>query len=212
MVGDVRVRGLEQESEPQVYLPPQQVDTNSLVYYAPKDLVVRSATATSALMPEIRRIMHETDSRQPISNVQTLNDVVAGDTASRASQLRVLEILAAIALLLATVGIHGLLSFTVARREQEIGVRVALGATPSVILSRFLIDGFLLGAGGAIPGVAIAYAAGRGMQTILAGVGPGDPLTMGVSVALCGAATVLGCLRPALRAARTDPIAALRSE
>jgi putative ABC transport system permease protein len=180
--------------------------------YIPKDLVIRTTSPAGTLVPEIRRIVREADRLQPISNIQTLADVVAADTASRAAQLRVLEILAAIALLLATVGIHGLLSFTVSRRSQEIGVRVALGAKPSRILSMFLRDGVLLGLGGLVPGVLIAYAAGRGMQALLVGVSPSDPLTVLASVGLCGAATIVGCLRPALRASRTDPIAALRSE
>jgi predicted permease len=212
IVGDVRWRGLEQPSEPQVYVPPKQVDSLSLLYYAPKDLVIRTSASVAQLMPEIRRIVHEADPHQPISNVQMLTDVVAANTASRAAQLRVLEILAAIALLLATVGIHGLLSFTVSKREQEIGVRVALGAKPSGILSMFLREGILLSAGGILPGVAIAYAAGRGMGALLVGVAPNDPLTVVVGVTLCAGATILGSLRPALRASRTDPIAALRAE
>jgi putative ABC transport system permease protein len=212
VVGDVRMRGLEQTSEPQVYLPDRQADSAFLMGYIPKDLVIRTTSPAGTLVPEIRRIVRQADRLQPISNIQTLADVVAADTASRAAQLRVLEILAAIALLLATVGIHGLLSFTVSRRSQEIGVRVALGAKPSRILSMFLRDGVLLGLGGLVPGVLIAYAAGRGMQALLVGVSPSDPLTVLASVGLCGAATIVGCLRPALRASRTDPIAALRSE
>ncbi len=212
VVGDVRMRGLEQSSEPQVYLPDLQADPAFLMGYIPKDVVIRSTSSVASLMPEIRRIVREADRLQPISNVQMLSDVVAADTASRAAQLRVLEILAAVALLLATVGIHGLLSFTVSRRSQEIGVRLALGAKPSRILSMFLRDGVVLGLGGLVPGVAIAYAAGRGMQALLVGVSPLDPLTLFASVGLCAAATIVGCLRPALRASRTDPMAALRAE
>jgi ABC-type antimicrobial peptide transport system permease subunit len=212
VVGDVRMRGLEQLSEPQVYLPDLQADSSFLMGYVPKDLVIRATSPAVLLMPEIRRIVREADRLQPISNVQMLADVVAADTASRAAQLRVLEILAAIAIMLATVGIHGLLSFTVSRRSQEIGVRVALGAKPSRILSMFLREGLVLGLGGLVPGVAIAYAAGRGMQALLVGVSPSDPLTVFASVALCASATIAGCLLPALRASRTDPIAALRSE
>jgi predicted permease len=212
VVGDVRMRGLEQTSEPQVYLPDRQADSAFLMGYIPKDLVIRTTSPAGTLVPEIRRIVRQADRLQPISNIQTLADVVAADTASRTAQLRVLEILAAIALLLATVGIHGLLSFTVSRRSQEIGVRVALGAKPSRILSMFLRDGVLLGLGGLVPGLLIAYGAGRGMQTLLVGVSPSDPLTVVASVGLCAAATIVGCLRPALRASRTDPIAALRSE
>jgi predicted permease len=212
IVGNVRVRGLEQSTEPQVYLPPEQVDSGMLSFYSPKDLVIRTASPAARLLPDIRRIVREADPSQPISNVQLLTDVVADETASRASQLRVLEILAAIALLLASVGIHGLLSFAVSRRAQEIGVRVALGAQPSGILSMFLREGVLLCLGGLVPGIAIAYGAARAMRVLLAGIAPADPLTLSVAVCVCAFVAIAACVRPALRAARTDPIAALRSE
>ncbi|HEX3865790.1 MAG TPA: ABC transporter permease [Gemmatimonadaceae bacterium] len=212
VVGDVRVRGLEQSAEPQVYLPPEQIDSASLSFYSPKDLVIRTSSPAAVLVPEVRRVVREIDPLQPISDVQMLADVVSDQTASRASQLRILEILAVIALVLAAVGLHGVLSFAVSRRAQEIGVRVALGAEPAGIVAMFLREGILLCIGGLVPGVAIAYAAGRGMQALLAGVAPGDPVTMIAGVALCAGATILGCARPALRAARTDPVSALRAE
>ncbi|MEP6493709.1 MAG: ABC transporter permease [bacterium] len=212
VVGDVRHRGFEQTSEPQVYVPPKQVRPSVLTYYSPKDLAIRSSLSPSQLLPEVRRIVREADPLQPISNVQTMDEIVTSQTASRRAQLRVLGILAAIALLLASVGIHGLLSFAVSRRTQEIGVRVALGAERSGILAMFLREGLLLGLGGVVPGVAIAYVAGRGMEALLAGVHPADPLTVFAGVALCCLATLVGCLRPALRASRIDPIEALRAE
>jgi predicted permease len=212
VVGDVRVRGFEQSSEPQVYLPTQQVEDGNVIFYAPKDLVLRSSTSAAALLPEIRQLVRQADPQQPISDIQTLANVVGGQTAPRVAQLRVLEILAAIALLLATVGIHGLLSFAVSRRQQEIGVRVALGAGQVKILSMFVREGLLLGLGGLVPGVLIAYAAGRGMEALLAGVRPADPLTVITAVSLCGIATLVGCLRPAFRASRVDPSSALRAE
>jgi len=138
--------------------------------------------------------------------------VVAGETASRAAQLRVLGALAAIALLLAGVGLHGLLSFTVSRRSQEIGVRVALGAESGTILRMVLGEGLTLAIGGLIPGIAVAYAAGRAMQAVLAGVAPGDPATFTVAAIACLVTAVAGCLRPALKASSVDPTTALRAE
>ncbi len=212
VVGDVRVRGLEQPSEPQVYLPAAQGDSGLLSYYAPRDLVIRLASASTRVTPEVRRIVQSVDPSQPISDTRMLTDVVDDDTASRAAQLRVLEILAAIALLLATAGIHGLLSFTVSQRRQEIGVRMALGAEPASIVWAFLRRGALLGVGGAVPGLVVAYVAAHSMQVLLVGVAPGDPATLAAAAAVCIVATLLGCLRPALVAARTDPIAALKAE
>jgi putative ABC transport system permease protein len=212
IVGDVRVRGLEQQSEPQVYVPYNQVEAGSLLYYAPKDLVIRSSSSPTLLLPRIRRIVRAADPAQPISNVRTMADIVAGETASRLGQLRVLGMLAAIALLLAAVGIHGLLSFTVSRRTQEIGVRVALGAESRQIMSMVMREGLLLSLAGVVPGVAIAYAAGRAMQALLAGVRPNDPIALTVAIGATCLTALLGCARPALRASRVDPTEALRAE
>jgi putative ABC transport system permease protein len=212
VVGDIRVRGLEQQSEPQLYLPYGQVDSGSVVFYTPKDLVVRSSAPMMTLLPEIRRIVHAADPSQPISDVRTMEAIVANETASRLGQLRVLGMLAAVALLLAAVGIHGLLSFTVSRRTQEIGVRVALGAESRQILSMVMREGLLLSAAGVIPGLAIAYAAGRGMEALLVGVRPTDPLALTVAIGVTCLTALLGCARPALRASRVDPTEALRAE
>lgn len=212
VVGDIRVRGLEQQSEPQLYLPYQQSDSGSLGGYVPKDLVVRSSSPESVLLPQIRRIVQAADPSQPISNVRTMEEVVANETASRVGQLRVLAMLAAIALLLAAVGIHGLLSFTVSRRTQEIGVRVALGAESRQIMNMVIREGLLLSLAGVVPGLAIAYAAGRGMEALLVGVRPNDPIALTVAITATCLTALLGCARPALRASRVDPTEALRAD
>ena len=212
VVGNVRNRGLERESEPQVYLPARQVEDSSLIYYAPKDLLVRSSLPLASLLPVVRRIVHAIDPEQPISDASMMAAVVADQTASRAAQLRVLGILAAVALLLAGVGIHGLLAFAVSTRLQEIGVRLALGARSGTITRMILCEGLLLAIGGLLPGVLVAYAAGRAMQSLLVGVEPGDAATFAGATMVCLVTTVFGCLRPALRASRVDPITALRSE
>lgn len=214
VVGDVRVRGLERPSEPQVYLPYQQVDDGSLIGYFPKDLVVRTAGASGAgaLLPRIREIIKAADPEQPISNVRMVSEIVAEETAPRRTQLRLLGALAAIALLIAGLGIHGLLTFTVSKRTQELGVRRALGAQAGQIIGLVLREGLLLALIGITIGVAVAYAAARGMSALLFGIRPEDPLTMAAAMALCLATAMVGCLRPALHAARVDPLAALRAE
>lgn len=212
VVGNVRFRGIERQSEPQVYLPARQVLDSMLVYYAPNDLVVRATVSPTSLVPAIRQIVRAIDPEQPLSDVQTMTDVVAAQTASRAAQLRVLGILALVALLLAGVGLHGLLAFTVSTRSQEIGVRLALGAQSRTIARMILREGLVLTVAGVVPGVAIAYVGGRAMQSLLVGVKPGDAATIGAAVAICVLTAIVGCLRPALRASRVDPIAALRSE
>jgi predicted permease len=212
VVADIRVRGLEQQSEPQVYLPYQQVADSSISFYTPQDLAVRTDLPLAAIMPAIRRIVHDVDPQQPISSVQTMANILADQTASRRVQARVLGALALIALLLAGIGIHGVLSFTVSRRAQEIGVRLALGARRGDILRMVLRKGVVLAAMGVLPGVALAYGAGRGLSAMLFGVQPGDPVTFGVAIVLCSAMAIAGSLFPALRAVRVDPISVMRAE
>ncbi|HXT18661.1 MAG TPA: ABC transporter permease [Gemmatimonadaceae bacterium] len=212
VVADVRVRGLEQTSEPQMYIPARQVEKGNLIGYVPQNLAIRCRCATTAIAGEIRRIVHDADPLQPVSDVRMLADIVAGETAPRVAQLRVLMILAAIALLLSGIGIHGLLSFTVARRTREIGVRVALGARSDEVLRMVLREGLVLSLLAILPGVIVAYWAARAMSSLLVGVSPSDPATFGLAVFLCAATTLIGCIRPAVRAARVDPVEALRAD
>ena len=211
-VGDIRVRGLERKSEPQVYLPYKQDPDGGFTFYAPQDLVVRSSAGTAALLPALRRIIQGADPQQPVSGVRTMAQIVEEETASRSAQVRVLGVFAAIAFLLAGVGIHGLLSFAVSRRAQEIAVRIALGAQSRAIVRMVLRQGVLLAAAGVLPGAALAYAAGRAMQALLAGVQPGDAPTFLAAAGLCVLMTISGCLFPALRAVRVNPITAIRAE
>jgi ABC-type antimicrobial peptide transport system permease subunit len=127
-------------------------------------------------------------------------------------QLRILSAFAFVAFALAGIGIHGLLSFAVAHRTQEIGVRMALGAGPADIVGMVLRRCAALAVGGLVPGVAAAFAVGRGMQALLAGVAPSDGPTLGAAIGLVVVMTMAGGLFPALRALRVDPVKALRAE
>jgi putative ABC transport system permease protein len=212
VVGDVRFRGLERTSEPQVYLSSQQVPDGLITFYTPKSLAVRTTGEPAQLASSVRAIVRRTDPKLPITDVQTMNDLVDLETSSRSVQVRVLTVFAAIAFVLAAVGIHGLLSFAVSQRITEIGVRMALGAQRSDIVSMVLRRCVMLALAGIVPGMALAYAAGRSMEALLAGVQPADALTLAGAVGLTGVMTVLGSLAPTLRAVRVDPITALRAE
>jgi predicted permease len=212
VVGDVRMRGPEQPSEPQVYLAYKQIGDGQSGFYIPKDLVIRSSVPSTTLIPAVRRVVEQADPQQPVSNIKPLSEVVSDVTAARAVQVRVLIAFAAIAFLLAGIGIHGLLSFTVSSRQHEIGIRIALGAQRSEIVRMIMRQGVILAAAGVLPGIAIAYAAGRGMQSLLAGVEPADPTTFIAAGVLCVVMTLVGSLLPTLRAARVDPATAFRSE
>lgn len=212
VVGDIRVRGLERESEPQVYLPAAQQRDGQLGFYAPKDLVIRSTVPSFTLIPAVRAIISRVDPQQPISDVQTLDAVVSLDTAPRLAQVRVLGAFAAAAFLLAAIGIHGLLAFTVSARSREIGVRIALGARPQDILTMVVGRSVLLAGLGVTAGAVLAYAAARSMQSLLAGVEPADPSVFAGAAVLAAVMTVAGTLLPAWRAVRVDPLTATRAD
>ena len=220
VVGDVKVRGLERNSEPQVYLPAAQGPDGGVPRYAPKDLVIRTPSTTeaetlaaaAALMPAVREIIARADPEQPISDVQTLSEIVATDTAPRVTQVRVLGAFAGIAFLLAGIGIHGLLSFAVSHRAPEIGVRMAMGARRRHILGMILGEGLTLAIIGVIAGVALAYGAGRSLEALLAGVTPWDLPTFATGITVSLAMTIVGSLLPALRAIRVDPLVVMKGE
>jgi putative ABC transport system permease protein len=204
--------GLERNSEPQVYLPYQQMPDHALMFYAPKDLVIRASGNPRLLLPAVQRIVRDADPDQPISRVRTLAEIVQDNTAPRSIQVRIIGAFAALAFLLAGIGIHGLLSFTVSARSSEIAVRIALGAQPRNILSLVLRDSLLLAGAGVVSGVALAYVAGSAMQALLAGIAPADAATLLAAAGLCFLMAQAGSLAPALRALGVDAITAIRAE
>lgn len=212
VVGDVRVRGPEQPSEPQVYMSYRQFPDGQGNFYAPKVLVIRSTVPASGLISSVRRIVQRADPDQPISDVRPLSEIVTDATAARSVQVRILVAFAAIAFFLAAIGIHGLLSFSVSSRQHEIGVRIALGAQRGDIVRMVMKQGIVLAAAGVVPGLFIAYLAGRSMQALLAGVEPADVTTFAAAGVLCVVMTMIGTLVPTLRAVRVDPATAFRSE
>jgi putative ABC transport system permease protein len=212
VVADVRFRGLERESEPQVYLSSQQVADGAIFFYAARTLAVRTVGAPAQLATSVRAIVRQADPNVAVPEVLAVTELIDRETASRAVQVRVLSAFALIAFVLAAVGIHGLLSFAVSQRTQEIGVRMALGAQTADVLALVTGRSALLAAAGIVPGVALAYAAGRSMEALLAGVRPFDLPTVLAAVVIAAVMTLAGSIVPAIRAVRVDPICALRAE
>jgi predicted permease len=210
VAGNIRVRGLERDSEPQVYIPAAQGGAYSGYY--PRELVVRISVPPVSLTGPIRAVVARADPQMPIADVRTLREVVDGETAPRRVQVNVLASFAAIAFLLAAIGLHGLLSFNVSSRAREIGVRIALGARRQTIVAMIVKDAALLAVAGVVLGAGLAFTAGRAMQALLAGVSPTDPLTFAGAVALSVLMTLAGTLLPTLRALGVDPIAVIRTE
>ncbi len=210
VVGDVKVRGLERRSEPQAYLPHRQQPEDAMGWYTPQDLAVRHTGDAASLVPALRRIVGRADPAQPVADVRTLETILEGQTAPRRVQVRVLAGFAALAVLLAGVGIHGLLAFVVASRSREIGVRRAVGARTRDILGLVLRQGLRLGGAGVALGLGLAYAASRSLEVLLAGVSPRDSATFALSAAVAVATALAGSLLPAWRAARVDPLTVIR--
>jgi predicted permease len=212
VTADVRVRGLERDSEPQVYLPARQQPDGALWGYTPRHLVIHTAGDVAQLGPAVRDIVRSVDRDLPISDMRPMSEIVELQTASRTVQIRVLAGFTLIAFLLAAIGIHGLLSFSVTQRTPEIGVRIALGAQRADILRMVMRRGMALVAVGLLPGLLIAYLAGRSLQALLVGVTPADPATYAAAVAVTATMAFAGTLLPALRALRIDPLRAIRAE
>jgi predicted permease len=212
VVGDIKVRGLERTSEPQMYLPAAQAPDPFPGGFDPRALVIRHSDQAGALVSAVRDIVHAIDPEQPIADPRAMDDVVAGETASRRGQLQVLGVFAVVGILLSAVGIYGLLAYTVAQRSQEIGVRLALGADPARVGRMIVADGMRLALFGIAPGLLGAYAAARGMRTLLFGVAPSDPATFATAVGVTLLTVLAGTLVPAWRAMRVTPMSVLRAE
>jgi predicted lysophospholipase L1 biosynthesis ABC-type transport system permease subunit len=212
IVRDIKVRGLERSSEPQIYLPTAQVPENLGGLYQPKDLVIRFEGRMETLLGAVRRVIHTADPDLPITHVRMMSDVVAGETAARRDQLNMLGALAVIGLLVSGVGIYGVVGFTVSQRSREIGVRMALGARPSGIARLVLGEGIAMAVVGILIGLAVAHGAARTWSTLLFGVSPADPVTMLTAAGLGLAITVAGVIVPAWRAVRVNPLSAMRAD
>jgi putative ABC transport system permease protein len=212
VVGDVKVRGLERTSEPQLYVPAWQCPEGLPAQFDPKDLAVRYAGRSNGLINAIRQVVRAADVEQPISNVRSMDEVLASVTADRRTQLQLLGSFAVVAVLLCGVGIFGLLAYSVALRSKEIGIRLALGAERSRVARMVLADGMRLAVIGSVPGAIAAYFAGRAMQALLFGVAPGDPMTFIAAIVSALLMAFAGSFLPVLRAVRVSPTLVLRAD
>jgi predicted permease len=177
-----------------------------------QSLVVRTDGDPAALAPAIRAAIRSVSAIPAIARVATMEEVVAASEAERRFALTVFSIFAAAALVLAALGLYGVIAGAVAERTREIGLRSALGATPAQILALVLRQGLTLAALGVVVGLGGAAAATRGLESLLYGVTALDPLTYGGVVVLLAAVAAAACWLPAARAARVDPTVALRAE
>jgi putative ABC transport system permease protein len=175
-------------------------------------LVIRTKGDPASAFPGIKSQIRSIDPGAPISNVRTMNDLLARSVAPRRTPMLLLSAFAGAALLLAMIGIYGVTAYYVTQRTQEIGIRMALGAQVSDVLKLVLKSGMALTFIGIAAGIAGAFAVTRWMATLLFGVKPTDALTFAI-VSICLIVTaLLACYFPARRATKVDPLVALRYE
>jgi predicted permease len=206
VVADEKQDGLAAETRPEVYDPHTQDGSNSMA------LVVRTDGDPAARLPEIRRAIAELDPAVALYDVRTLEDVVSASLAEERLTTLLLAAFAAIGLVLASVGLYGIVAFAVTERTREIGVRLALGATRSGVLRMVVWDGLRLVLLGLALGVAASLATTRAIQGFLFHTSTGDPLVLAGVVGLLGLVGILASYAPALRASRVDPAISLRAE
>ncbi|HKB13586.1 MAG TPA: ABC transporter permease [Vicinamibacterales bacterium] len=206
VVGDVRSASLEAAAQPTVYVPYRQ-DAFPFMTYA-----LKTADASLALTNAIRAAVWSIDRDQPVGTIMTMDERLSNSLARRRYSVTLLSAFGATALLLAAVGLYGVLAFVVSQRRREIGVRIALGATAGDVVADILRQGLRLTALGLSLGLALSLAATRLMSTLLFGIGATDALTFAGAAALLAAIAAAASLVPALRASRVDPLVALRDE
>jgi predicted permease len=206
VVGDIRSDGFDAASVPHIYLSEPQAPAYGSVVY------LRTAADPGKLGEAIRREVQAVDPGVPVFGIRTMDDVVARTLGARRFALELLGVFAAVAFLLAAIGIYGVMAYTFSRRIGEIGLRVALGAQRSDILKVVLGEGALMVAFGVAAGLIGSAMLTRFLQTMLFEIKPTDPITFGVLTALLVSVALLACLIPAQRATRVDPLMALRHE
>jgi putative ABC transport system permease protein len=215
VIGDIKLAGLAAPTEPATWQPWSQVPdatvASSIVgIYRSLRLMMRSDLGLEALVPTIRREVRALDPALPVTEIQTLADVVGASVAPQRFNTALLGGFAAVALLLAALGIAGVLAISVAQRTPEIGIRLALGADPRTVIRMVVREGMLLVAAGLAIGLPAAFAAARLLRSLLFETTPHDLLSFTSAAAVLCAVALAACAVPALRASRVSPVAALR--
>jgi putative ABC transport system permease protein len=206
VVGDVRHDGLAKDPVPEIYV------SNTQGYWRSLILVIRAKSEPASLTRAVLGEIWKADKSLPAAKIRTLEEIVSGSVAQPRFYSLLLAIFAGFALLLAAVGVYGLVSYLVALRTHEIGIRMALGARREDVFRMVLARGLTLVAAGTLAGLALALGLGRFLRSLLFGVGVTDPWTFALVVLVLGGVALLSSYFPARRAVRADPVTALRGE
>jgi ABC-type antimicrobial peptide transport system permease subunit len=205
VVGNVKYRGLDEETPAEIYLPYDQQPVDAFT------VAVRTAAVPFAIIPTLRRDVAEEDPLLPLANVTSLAALVDAAIVGRRFTMVVFLAFAVVAATLSVVGVYGVLAHLVSLRTKEIGIRLAIGASPSDVVRLVVREGLVLTVVGLTAGLAGALAAGQWIRALLFGVTPADPATF--AFVGCGLTVAALCAShvPARRTARIDPTSALRT-
>jgi predicted permease len=210
IVADVRQMGMDAPVKAEMYVPYAQ--PNQQPWFAPRDLVIRTSGDPMNLVTAVRDKIRDVDPEQPVANVRSMEEILDGEVGPRRLGMLLVGAFAVLALVLAALGLYGILSYFVAQHTSEIGVRLALGAEPRELLGWVVRRGLQLTALGVIGGLVCALALTRWMESLLFEVKRTDPITYALVALAVAGVSVLACYVPARRATRVDPIVALRCE
>jgi putative ABC transport system permease protein len=208
VVKDVLERGYEQPSKPGVYMTQAQGPR----FFPTVNLIVRVDSDPLGYAPAVQRIVRDVDPDQPIRLIRPMTEVIALTVGDRRQQTTLLIVFGALALVIASLGLYGLLAQTVSARAREIGIRMALGATWRSVMQMVMSRGVMLSGAGVGIGTVLAWSVTRAMETLLYGVGAADPLTFALVAGLLAVVSAVACAIPAVRAARVDPMLVLRDQ
>jgi ABC-type antimicrobial peptide transport system permease subunit len=206
LTSDARYQDLRETPCPLIYLPAKQTQSSGYT------LLIRTRLESRKAIADIRDTIRSVDPRLPIFRVRELQDQIDQGISSERVLSFLSTLFSALATLLCGVGIYGLIAYAVSRRTREIGLRFALGAQKIDVANLFLRESVLLVAAGIVAGIPLALASTRVMKTVLYGVRPGDPVTLALTIAIFVIAGLLASLLPVLKAARIEPVQALRDE
>jgi putative ABC transport system permease protein len=204
VLGDVRNSSLAADVKPEIYFPFTQLPTLAL------NLIVRTTGDPHAMIRQVEQAVFTLDREQPVTAVQTMDELLEAGAAQPRFTTSLLAALSVAALILAIVGIYGVIAYSVSERTQEMGIRLALGAGRGDILGLVLRQGMMLAGAGIAIGIAASLALTRLMESLLYRVSVTDPLTFGVSAVLFVGVALAASYVPARRATRVDPVVALR--
>jgi putative ABC transport system permease protein len=206
IVGDTRQAGPMAEIPPEAYVPEEQASDSFM------NLVIRTSGASPSLIANLRSIAAGIDPNVAVYGIETMDEIMASDVATEQFNMALLVAFAGLALLLAAVGIYGVMAYAVGQRTREIGIRMAIGAQREDVLRMILAQGARLSAVGLVLGVGASLALTRVLLSLLSEVTPTDPLTFTIAALVLLCVALMACWIPARRATKVDPLVALRYE